>query len=113
MDKGNLHIQIMIYTMDNFQIIEKKDMVLRFMQMVKNMKEIGLIIKEMVMVNSTSKMNVLLKMESNKEKEFIELLIKIYIMENIKMIKDTEKGFWKDLMEIDMKEIGLKIKFME
>ena len=61
MDKDNLHIQIMIYIMDNSQIIEKKDMVHRFMQMVKNMKEIGLITKEMVMENSILKMKQFMK----------------------------------------------------
>lgn len=61
MDRGNLHIQIKMYTMDNFQIIEKKDLVLRYMLMEKNMKEIGLIIKEMVMVNFTLKMKLSMK----------------------------------------------------
>lgn len=82
MEKGNLLMQIMMYTLGNFRTTKRRGMEPSYMQIMKNMKEIGVIIREMAMGNTTLKMGQFtkgnLKMTKLLESENLPCKVEMY-----------------------------------
>lgn len=80
--------------------------------MMVNSKKINKMELENYYFKMEINMKVSFKMEIKKEKEFSNIKMMIYIMDTFMRIKDMVKELLKKLMEIDLKETGLKIEFM-